>query len=87
MSLSCNQLRDEAQRVSDRAATAAGEQTKARGRDAAMVGVSLLVFWPAAFFIGGDRGSARDIAQLKGEMQAIQQANTAKHCGIQFAQQ
>jgi len=82
--LSCQQLAAEAQRVSAAAATAAGAQQSQAGKDAAMVGVSLILFWPAAFFIGGDKANAAEVARLKGEMQAIEQANIAKHCGIQF---
>jgi hypothetical protein len=49
-----------------------------------MVGVSLVLFWPAIFFVGGDNASAAEVARLKGEMQAIEQANIAKNCGMQF---
>ena len=46
----------------------------------------LILFWPAIFFVGGDKGSAAEVGRLKGEMQAIEQANLAKSCGIQFQQ-
>ncbi len=82
--LSCEQLAAEAQRVSNAAAAASGQQQNQAGRDAAMVGVSLILFWPAAFFIGGDKGAAAEVARLKGEMQAIEQANVSKNCGMQF---
>jgi hypothetical protein len=42
------------------------------------------LFWPAIFFVGGDKTNAAQVAQLKGEMQAIEQVNIAKSCGIQF---
>jgi hypothetical protein len=84
--LSCEQLAAEAQRVSSAAATAAGVQQGQAGKDAAMVGVSLILFWPAIFFVGGDKASAAELARLKGEMQAIEQANVAKNCGLQFQQ-
>lgn len=83
--LSCEQLALEAQRVSTAAAAATGQQQSQAGKDAAMVGVGLVLFWPALFFIGGDKGAAAEIARLKGEMQAIEQANIAKNCGMQFA--
>ena len=38
----------------------------------------------AAFLIKGDGQSAAEVARLKGEMQAIEQANVAKKCGITF---
>lgn len=83
--LSCAQLRNEAEGVSARAAVAFGQQEKNRSQDAAMTGVALIVFWPAAFFMKGDGADAAEVARLKGEMQAIEQVNRIKNCGIQFA--
>lgn len=84
--LTCEQLTAEATRVSSAAAAATGQQKNQQGRDAAMMGVGLVLFWPALFFIGGDKGNAAQIGQLKGEMQAIEQANMTKNCGISFQQ-
>lgn len=83
--LSCDQLRGEAEAVSARAARAYGAQDKARSQDAAMTGVSLILFWPAAFFLKGDGATAAEVGRLKGEMQAIEQVNRIKNCGITFA--
>jgi hypothetical protein len=82
--LSCEQLAAEAQRVSAAAAAANGQQSDAATKDAVMTTVSLVLFWPAVFFIGGDKASAAEVSRLKGEMQAIEQANIAKNCGMQF---
>lgn len=82
--LSCQQLALEAQRVSYAAAAASGAQSDQVSKDATMVGVSLVLFWPAIFFVGGDKGSAAEVARLKGEMQAIEQANIYNDCGLQF---
>jgi hypothetical protein len=84
--LTCDQLAQEAQRVSYAAATATGRQNDQSGRDAVATTVGVVLFWPALFFIGGDKGNAAEIARLKGEMQAIEQANIAKNCGIEFKQ-
>jgi hypothetical protein len=83
--LSCKQLRAEAENVSARAATANGQQEKNRGNDAAMTTVSIVLFWPAAFFLKGDGAAAAEVARLKGEMQAIEQVNRVKNCGIVFS--
>lgn len=83
--LSCKQLRQEAEGVSVRAAQANGKQEKNRGQDAAMTGVGLILFWPALFFMKGDGADAAEVARLKGEMQAIDQVNRVKKCGITFA--
>ena len=84
--LSCNQLRSEAEGVSARAAAANGQQDKNRGSDVAMTTVAVVLFWPAAFFMKGDGAAAAEVARLKGEMQAIEQVNRIKNCGIVFAQ-
>lgn len=83
--LSCQQLRQEAEGVSARAAQANGQQDKNRGQDAAMTTVGLVLFWPALFFMKGDGAAAADVARMKGEMQAIEQVNRVKNCGIKFA--
>lgn len=84
-SFSCKQLSEEAARVSQRAGVAAGVQDKKAKGDGTAVAASLL-FWPAVFFIKGDKETAAEVARLKGEMEAIEQANTAKNCGIVFDQ-
>jgi hypothetical protein len=40
---------------------------------------------PAAFLIKGNGANAQEVAQLKGDMDAIEQANVQKKCGIQFS--
>ena len=49
-----------------------------------LAAVSLVLFWPAAFMIRGNGESAAELGRLKGEMQAIEQANIQKNCGINF---
>lgn len=74
----------EAQAVSARAAQVAGVQDQKRSNDAIATGVAVVVFWPAAFLVGGDGPSAAELGQLKGQLVAIEQASTMKKCGIQF---
>lgn len=82
--LSCSQLAEEARSVSSRAAAAAGVQDKKAGQDAAVTTVGVVLFWPALFFTSGDGASAAEVARLKGEMQAIEQASIRNKCGIKF---
>jgi len=82
--MSCAELTAEAQRVSNAAAAATGRQSQQAGSDAAAMTVSMLIFWPAIFFVGGDKGNAVELASLKGQMQAIEAVNTEKNCGIAF---
>jgi hypothetical protein len=80
----CQQLSMEVQAVSARAAAVAGAQDQKRSNDAVATGVAVVVFWPAAFLVGGDGPTAAELSQLKGQMIAIEQASNMKRCGIQF---
>jgi hypothetical protein len=61
-----------------------GAQDQKRTNDAIATTAEVVVFWPAAFFVGGDRETAAELAQMKGQMVAIEQASIQKKCGIQF---
>lgn len=84
---SCRQLAEEAQRVSRRASEAAGAQDSQANRDTVATAVAVVIFWPAAFMVGGDRNTAAELGRLKGEMEAIEQISIRKKCGIQFQRQ
>jgi|SRR5262245_3343181 len=84
--LTCRQIGEEAARVSRRAAEVAGVQDSQATKDSVVTGVAIVVFWPAAFFVGGDRGSAAELGRLKGEADALEQMSIRKNCGIQFRQ-
>ncbi|WP_147107863.1 hypothetical protein [Tateyamaria sp. syn59] len=83
-SLNCTQLRQEATRVSLRASEVAGTQDKKAKDDATATAVALVLFWPAAFFIKGDKATAAELGRLKGEMQALETASTRRGCGVTF---
>jgi hypothetical protein len=85
-SYNCQQLALEAQSVSARAATLAGTQDSQRSKDQIATAAAIVVFWPAAFLVGGDKQTAAELAQMKGQMNAIEQASIAKKCNIQFQQ-
>jgi hypothetical protein len=86
-SYTCQQLGMEAQAVSAKAAELSGVQDQKRTNDQVATGVAIVVFWPAAFLVGGDGQVAAQLAQLKGQMNAIEQASIQKKCGIQFQRQ
>jgi hypothetical protein len=81
----CNQLSEEAQRVSRRASVAAGVQDQRATNDAIATGVALVIFWPAAFLVsGGDGHNAAELARLRGQMEAIEDTSIKKKCGLTF---
>jgi hypothetical protein len=83
-SYNCRQLGEEAQRVSAHAAAAAGAQDSQATKDAVATTAAVIIFWPAAFFVQGDKQNAAELARLRGEMEAIEQVSIRKQCGIQF---
>ncbi|CCD85926.1 conserved exported protein of unknown function (lipoprotein) [Bradyrhizobium sp. ORS 285] len=83
-SYNCQQLAMEAQSVSSRAAVLSGAQDKQRTNDTIATTAAVVVFWPAAFLVGGDKQTAAELANMKGQMVAIEQASIAKKCNIQF---
>jgi len=49
------------------------------------MGIGLLVLWPTLFLLeGGDGVEASEYSRLKGEYEALRQANTKKSCDINF---
>ncbi len=80
----CQQLAQEAQAVSTRAASLSGVQDTKRTQDGLATAAAVVIFWPAAFFVGGDKQTAAELAQMKGQMVAIEQESNMKRCGIQF---
>jgi hypothetical protein len=86
-SFTCDQLGDEAQRVSARAAEAAGAQDQKATSDAVATTVGVIVFWPALFMVKGNDTMTADLARLRGEMEAIEQVSIRKRCNIQFQRQ
>lgn len=83
-SYTCQQLTLEAQALSTRAAQVSGAQDEKRTSDAVATTAAVIIFWPAAFLVRGDGQTAAELANLKGQMQAVEQSSIQKKCAIQF---
>ena len=83
-SYTCQQLGMEAQAISARAAALSGAQDSQRTKDAVATTAAVIIFWPAAFLVGGDKQTAAELAQMKGQLIAVEQASIQKKCNIQF---
>ena len=79
----CQHLALEAQSISTRAATLTGAQDSQRTKDGWATAAAVVIL-PAAFFVGGDKQTAGELSQMKGQMVAVEQASIAKKCNIQF---
>ena len=79
----CDQIGMEMQRVSRKVSELRGTLAKDASNDAAQMGIGLVLFWPALFFLeGGDGANAAQYSQLKGEFEALEQVAIQKNCGI-----
>jgi hypothetical protein len=83
----CDQLSLEAQRISGRVAQLSGVQDQKATNDAIVTGVAIVVFWPAAFLVGGNDQNTAELARLKGEFETIEQVAIQKKCGFEFRRQ
>lgn len=77
--LSCDALNAEAARLASRVSQVTGEQQQAASADAAMTALSLVLFWPAVFWIGTDDRSD-ELARLRGEAEALRLAALQRGC-------
>ena len=80
-SYNCNQIRMEMQRVSRRVNEVAGVQDAQASKDSVALGVGLVIFWPALFFMIG-KDKEEELGRLKGEYEALEQAAIEKECNV-----
>ena len=85
-SYSCQQLGEEAQRISARVAQSSGVQDKKRSDDALATTAAVIIFWPAAFFVSGNDQNTAELSRLKGEFEAVEKVSIQKNCNLQFRQ-
>lgn len=77
----CDQVRAEMIRVSAHVQEVAGVQNRQAKQDAWATGVGVVIFWPALFFLfKGDRKD--ELARLKGEYDALNEAAIQKKCPV-----
>ncbi|MBU1174906.1 MAG: hypothetical protein KKH72_05840 [Alphaproteobacteria bacterium] len=80
--MSCDQLQAEAIVLANQARMAVGQQQSKADMDATMVGVGIIVAWPALLFTSRDTTGEATIANLRGHMNAIELASSQKSCGF-----
>ena len=78
---SCSQIKAEIGRVGVKMNEVAGVQDKTASGDAVAMGVGLVLFWPALFFI--DTNDQRvELSRLKGEFDALESVAIYKDCKV-----
>ncbi|MBE9528493.1 MAG: metal ABC transporter ATP-binding protein, partial [Proteobacteria bacterium] len=80
-SYNCNQIGEEFLRVNRKVAEVSGVQQKEANKDKLAMGVGLVVFWPALFFMMGD-DKKEELARLKGEFEALEHTAIKKECSL-----
>lgn len=78
---SCDQLTAETHRIGSRLQQMGVDVDKEARGDKWAMGVGLVLFWPALFFLDGDKAMQSEYARLKGEYEAIQQAGNMRCSG------
>ena len=77
----CEDLQQEYARLIRKGKKVNKQQDDIASNDATATGIGLFLFWPALFFIDND-DLREEVAQLKGEAEALEQASIQKKCGI-----
>lgn len=80
-SYNCNQVQMEMARVARRVNEIAGVQDAQATKDSVALGVGLVLFWPALFFMIG-KDQEEELARLKGEYEALEQVAIQKECDV-----
>lgn len=80
-SYDCSQLESEMRGISRRVSTMSGQIDDEADADSWQMGVGLVLFWPALFFLeGGDGAQSAEYALLKGKYEAVETQHRVKKC-------
>ena len=77
---SCNQLAQESSNIQARVAEIGGALDSRATKDKWVTGAGVVLFWPALFFVGGNKTQEAEFSRLKGEYEAVQKMAVQKNC-------
>jgi hypothetical protein len=80
--LNCKSLTHELAQLNQRKNTVAAELDKKASNDQGITAVSVILFWPAAFALGGNKEQEQEYARIKGEYDAVIQVGAEKQCNL-----
>lgn len=78
----CQQVQMELARVAGRVREVAGAQKRQAKNDSIAMGVGLVVFWPALFFLAGGNDRKEELSSLKGTYDALTESAIQKKCSF-----
>jgi len=76
----CDQLLSELLRIQGRISDLGGRLDSAAANDVLIAAATVILFWPAAFALGGTKQQEAEYARLKGEYDSISKALVMKKC-------
>ena len=79
---SFKQIRQEMMRVSRKVNEISGVQDRQASNDTAAMGVGLVIFWPALFFLAG-HDQHNELGELKGQYDALEEEAIQKNCDVE----
>lgn len=80
-SYNCRQLENEMQSISRRAQEMGAKVDDDADSDSAEMGIGLVLFWPALFFLDGkNTAKTAEYSRLKGELEAVEKAMMKRGC-------
>ncbi|MDQ1338338.1 MAG: hypothetical protein QG617_1305 [Campylobacterota bacterium] len=77
---SCKQLKDEVIRVNKRLSEISGQQADVANKDAVVMGVGLVIFWPALLLMAQGEDQKAEIGNLKGQYNTLRDVAVKKNC-------
>lgn len=81
----CQQLAEEMDHVSRRLTVLHDSIKKEATKDAWVMGIGLILFWPVLFFLSGGNGpEGTEYSQLKGDYEALRQTMIEKKCSAEI---
>lgn len=80
--LNCKSLAHELAQLNLRKNTLSAEIDKKAANDEGITAVSAILFWPAAFALGGNKEQEQEYARIKGEYDAVVQVGAEKQCNL-----
>ena len=80
-SFTCLQMEQEYGRILQESQMMNKQQDDIAGNDSVAMGVGLILFWPALFFIDSD-DKKEEVGRLKGELRALDQSTIQKNCTV-----
>lgn len=80
--LNCKSLAHELAQLNIRKNTLSAEIDKKAANDEGITAVSAILFWPAAFALGGNKEQEQEYARIKGEYDAVVQVGAEKQCNL-----